>query len=49
MTSPQTGKYCRECEGVRSASEMIAEVRRYCPDALDEDPMHIHIIREVWE
>ena len=41
--------YYRECEGVRSASEMIAEIRRYCPDALDEDPMHIHIFLEVWE
>ena len=42
-------EYCRECEGVRSASEMIAAVRRYCPDALGVDPMCIHIFREVWE
>lgn len=41
--------YYRECEGVRSASEMIAAVRRYCPDALGVDPMCIHIFREVWE
>ena len=41
--------YYRECEGVSSPLELIAGVRRYCPDALDEDPMCIHIFREVWE